>query len=72
MVAIYIPIIRDEVVAYIEIWNNYSIRAQKNRPHHVSSKPKVNYFFSKMKKVVDCGRLIDPELVNELRADTAE
>ena len=26
IVAIYIPIIRDEVVAYIEIWNNHSIQ----------------------------------------------
>jgi hypothetical protein len=72
IVAIYIPIIRDEVVAYVEIWNNHSIRAQKNRPHHVSGKPKVNYLFSKMKKVADCGRPIDPELVDALRADTAE
>ena len=57
---------------YIEIWNSYHIRPQKNRPYLVSSKPKVNYFFSRMKKVQDCGRLIDPELVEDLRADTAE
>ena len=38
----------------------------------MSSKPKVNYLFSKMKKVVDCRRPIDLELVDALRADTAE
>jgi hypothetical protein len=72
MIAIYTPIIRDEVIAYVEIWNNHSIRPQKNRPHLIFSKPKVNYFFSKMKKVLDCGRPIDPKLVDELQADTIE
>lgn len=72
MIAIYLPIIREEVHAYVEIWNNHTIQAQKNRPHIVAGKPKFNYFFSGKKRVPDYGKPIDPELVNRLQADTAE
>ena len=72
MLAIFLPILRDEIHAYVEIWNSHTIRRQKERPHHVPGKPKVNYFFSMKNGVEDCGRPIDPELVARLRADTAE
>jgi hypothetical protein len=72
MLAVYLPIIRDEVASYVDIWNNHSIRAQKERPHMISGKPKVNYFLSMMKKIPNCGRPIDPELVEKLRTDTME
>ena len=38
----------------------------------ISSKPKVNYFLSIMKKIPNCRRLIDPKLVEKLYIDTIE
>jgi len=72
MLAIFMPIIQDKVYAYVEIWNSHTIRRQKERPHHVPSKPKVNYFFSMKNGNPNYGRLIDPELAARLQADTAE
>ena len=72
MLAIYILIIRDEVASYIDIWNNYSIQVQKERPYMISSKPKVNYFLSIMKKIPNYKRPIDPKLIEKLYIDTIE
>jgi hypothetical protein len=69
ILAIYMPIIRAEVLAYVDTWNSHAIRKQKDRPNHVAGKPVFNYFFS---SVPNRGRPIDPELVDELLADTAE
>jgi hypothetical protein len=72
MTAIYVPIIRAEVVAYIEIWNKHVIRKQKDSPYIVSSKPIFNYYFSYTHGVSNCGRPVDPEFVKQLQADTAQ
>jgi hypothetical protein len=71
LLAVYIPIIREEVAAYVEIWNKHKIRKQKERPNVVPGKPVFNYHFSHTKGVENCGRPIDPELVKAIQAETA-
>ncbi|KAI1116337.1 hypothetical protein F5Y14DRAFT_440036 [Nemania sp. NC0429] len=41
--AIYGPILRTEVAEFVQLWNNHTIRTQKNRPHVVSGKPTEIY-----------------------------
>jgi hypothetical protein len=67
--AIYIPIIRKEVVVFTELWNNYNIRAQKKRAYHVKGKPRINYFWPKGNNVKNWGIPINPEKIEELQAD---
>jgi hypothetical protein len=67
--AIYMPIIRTEVVAFTELWNNHSIRAQKQRPNHIKGKPRVNYLWPKGDNVKNWGIPINPEKIKELQAD---
>ena len=69
VLAIYMPIIRAEILIYVDTWNSYAIQKQKDRPNHVARKPVFNYFFS---SIPNWGRLIDPKLVNELLANTAK
>jgi hypothetical protein len=45
--AIYIPIIKKEVVVFTELWNNYNIRIQKKQPYYIKGKPRINYFWPK-------------------------
>ena len=71
MIAIYILIIRAEVVVYIELWNKHTIQKQRERPNLVFSKPIFNYFYSYTKGVLNCRYQVDPELLKRIQADTA-
>ena len=37
------PILREELTAFVRTWNAHRIRAQPNRSHHVSSVPDELY-----------------------------
>ncbi|KAE8383936.1 hypothetical protein BDV23DRAFT_177436 [Aspergillus alliaceus] len=41
--AIYIPILRLEIISFVRTWNNHPIHVQKNRPYLVSGKSFMNY-----------------------------
>jgi hypothetical protein len=71
LIAIYMPIIREEVHAYQELWDKHTIRKQKDRPNVVPGKPVFNYHYSHTRGVPNCGWPVDPELIEEIRADTA-
>lgn len=41
------PIIREEVFKYVDLWNRHAIQKQPKRPHVVTGKPIMNYFWPK-------------------------
>ena len=41
------PIVREEVEKYVELWNLHAIWKQLKRPNVVIGKPKVNYLYPK-------------------------
>ncbi|KAE8378344.1 hypothetical protein BDV26DRAFT_304335 [Aspergillus bertholletiae] len=45
ILAIYIPIIRQRIHAFVRLWNIHTIRRQSKRPHSVSGRPAQLYFF---------------------------
>jgi hypothetical protein len=45
MLAIYMPLIRDAVHAYVELWNHHNIRKQPNRPNAVTGQPYILYHY---------------------------
>ena len=47
MLAVYLPIIREQVTEFVRVWNIHIIRKQPNRPHVVCGQPFQNYFFLK-------------------------
>ena len=43
--AIYLPLIRDQILEFVEVWNVHRIRKQRNRPNAVQEKPFHNFFY---------------------------
>lgn len=44
LLAIYIPIIRNEVDLFVYNWNSHSIRKQNNSLNAITGKPYMNYY----------------------------
>ena len=61
--ALYMPIVREEVEKYVELWNLHAIRKQPKRPNAVIGKPKVNYLYLK-DGTIHYGWLIVTEITN--------
>jgi hypothetical protein len=60
------PIVREAIMSYVQLWNTHSIRKQKDRPNAITGKPAVLYNYT---PIVRYGQPIDESLVNELQAD---
>jgi hypothetical protein len=41
---VYLPIVREQVYQFADLWNAHTIRSQKNRPHVIPGKPVVLHF----------------------------
>lgn len=68
---IYFPIIRQEVYAFVDLWNTHTIRRQNNRPHVPTGKPVVLYL-SPPEGVVDYGTKPDLTLLGQLKHDVEQ
>lgn len=68
LLALYMPIIREELLGFVEIWNSHTIRRQPNRPNHVAGKPWLLFFYPEM-GVQDYGLNIDLDQVERLTQD---
>lgn len=65
--AIYIPILRAEILGYTKLWNIHKIRTQrKKRPNAVSGQPMMLYNFPES-GITDYGISPDVETLEELR-----
>ena len=62
------PIIREELLGFVEMWNSHTIRRQKSRPNHVAGKPWLLFFYPE-NGVQDFGLEVDPGLVEAFRKD---
>ncbi|KAJ5371208.1 uncharacterized protein N7496_007300 [Penicillium cataractarum] len=72
LLAIYMPILRSRVQSYVSsIWNVHPIRKQPKRPHIVSGKPIMNYYYP-TEDTPDCKESFDPSLLQRLQEDVAE
>ena len=45
MLAVYMPLVRDAVLEYVELWNHHKIRKQPNRPNAVTGQPYILYHY---------------------------
>lgn len=71
LLAIYIPILRQEVQAFARMWNMHTIRKQPNRPNAVHGKPIMLYFYPQDPCIQNYGLKPDPQLLQELTDQTA-
>lgn len=67
--AIYLPILREEIMEFVNLWNTHSIRKQSNRPHVVPGIPHVLYHYPHLSGGVQCGTYVDPELLKPAQED---
>ena len=71
LLVIYMPIIRQEMAVFIEIWNDHSIHKQPNRPHVVHGRPFMNYFYPN-DQVPWCGFPVNSDQVEKQQKDVQE
>jgi hypothetical protein len=69
--ALYLPIVQEEVYKYIELWNVHNIWKQPKRPNAITGKPKFNYTYSKNGKI-RYRRPVDPEILDGINQEYAE
>ena len=68
ILAIYIPILREEVYSYVKIWNSHRIRPQKGRPNIVTGKPYMLYHNPKS-PIVDYGSPYNADFLQSLKEE---
>lgn len=71
LLAIYIPILRQEVQGFARMWNTHTIRKQPNRPNAVHGRPVMLYFYPQDSCTQNYGLKPDPQLLKELTDQTA-
>lgn len=66
ILALYLPIIRQDIIEFVENWNNHRIRLQRNRPNAISGKPYV-LFNCPPEGTQDYGLSFDQTLLNTIK-----
>jgi len=69
--AIYIPIIRQELLQFVQTWNSHRIRKQSNRDWVVPGVPDVLYDYPGVTGVHDCGIAVPDDLLTEVQNELA-
>jgi hypothetical protein len=69
--ALYMPIVQEEVYKYVKLWNVHNIQKQPNRPNAVTRKPKFNYTYPKT-STIHYRHPIDPEISDSISQEYAE
>jgi len=65
---VYMPLIRDEMHDFVELWHAHSIRSQSKRPSVMPGKLVVLYF-TPPDGTLDYGQLAPESTVSELRSE---
>ncbi|PWY61669.1 hypothetical protein BO83DRAFT_277825, partial [Aspergillus eucalypticola CBS 122712] len=63
--AVYMPILRTQVLSYVHTWNQLRIRKQRERSYVVSGRPFMNYYHPE--HIIDHGLLVHEESLQQLR-----
>ena len=70
MLAIYVLIIREELLQFIDLYNNCCcIRKQKNRPYVVSGIPIILYYYPEETEGEPCGTSVPLEALQEAQEE---
>jgi hypothetical protein len=69
--AIYIPILREEIHRYARTWNVHQIRKQNDRPDCVTGKPFMLYNYPK-EGVTNYGIKPNNGLLHDLQSEVAD
>lgn len=65
------PIIRAEIMAFVDLWNIHRIYKQPTRSNSISGQPKLNYFYSK-NRTRGYSLSLPPQLFATMQKDVAE
>jgi hypothetical protein len=68
---VYMPIIREEIYSFADLWNAHVIRKQDKRPNVVPGKPVVLYF-NPQAGVRDYGSPVPSDRLQQLRQSVQE
>lgn len=71
LLAVYMPILREEIHIFVRIWNAHKIRRQRNRPNCVTGQPVMLYHWPG-EGVREYGLPPDPRKLQELNDATAD
>jgi hypothetical protein len=71
MLAIYMPLVREAVHVYVELWNHHNIRKQPNRPNTVTSQPYILYHYPP-DSVKSYEVLVNPDWISKLEQSMEE
>ena len=63
LIAIYTPILRQEFIEFIILWNNHRIRKQKKRPYLVAGIPHLLYNYPQHTNGEQCGYIVPPNIL---------
>ena len=69
--AVYMPILREEIHKFARLWNIHTIRRQPNRPNCVSGQPVALYHWPPS-GIENYGIKPDPDLHRELEEQVAD
>lgn len=68
---VYLPIVRQEVYQYVNLWNSHTIRFQKGRLELPTGKPVVLYF-TPPHGIPDYGIVPPSDLLEQMKADVKD
>jgi hypothetical protein len=66
ILALYLPIIRQNLFSFVRLWNSHKIRPQRHRPGSVSGKPYLLYHHPS-EGVLDHGLLFNEEKLHSIK-----
>jgi hypothetical protein len=79
ILALYMPLIRQRIKSWVELWNIHTIRKQKNRPDAITGVPYMNYFHprptSQDREAIQDRKCVldtESELIQRLQQDVQE
>ena len=68
LLAVFMPILQDELKEFVDTWNFHKIRKQKNRPWVIHGKPWMNYYYPQQTEHatgLDYGTRVEAQLLQE-------
>ncbi|KAG5767337.1 hypothetical protein H9Q73_014340 [Fusarium xylarioides] len=68
MLYLFMPMIREELANFVQVWNQHYIRSQKNRPHVPAGQPWALYFQPEAREGIrNCSEVIPEQRLRNLQ-----
>ncbi|KAI8957879.1 hypothetical protein F5Y11DRAFT_338003 [Daldinia sp. FL1419] len=68
LLAVYVPIIENEIKIFVKLWNNHDVRTQRNRANALRGRPWDNFFTPNTDFVSQWGAPVDVAILAEIEA----